>query len=52
MPEPDAPYVFLSYASADRERAMAVAEALERAGVRVWLDRFTGDARDPVDGDG
>ena len=20
--------------------------------VRVWLDRFTGDARDPVDGDG
>jgi tetratricopeptide (TPR) repeat protein len=34
-----APYVFLSYARADRERCHAVAEALESAGVRVWIDR-------------
>src|SRR3712207_6615548 len=33
------PYVFLSYASADRERALAITDALEAAGVRVWLDR-------------
>jgi len=33
------PYVFLSYASADRERALAIADALEKAGVRVWVDR-------------
>jgi len=32
-------HVFLSYASADRERALALADALEGAGVRVWLDR-------------
>lgn len=31
--------VFLSYASADRQRALAVADALEAAGVRVWIDR-------------
>jgi len=33
------PHVFLSYASNDRERALAVADALEAAGFRVWLDR-------------
>jgi TIR domain len=33
------PYVFLSYASADRERALQIADALERSGVRVSLDR-------------
>ena len=34
-----APYIFISYASADRDRAIEVANALERAGVAVWLDR-------------
>ena len=33
------PHVFLSYASADRERALALADRLEAAGVRVWIDR-------------
>src|SRR3712207_80400 len=33
------PYVFLSYASADRERALAIADRLEQDGVRVWVDR-------------
>ena len=32
-------HVFLSYASADLERALSLARALERAGARVWLDR-------------
>lgn len=32
-------HIFLSYASTDRERALAVADALEAAGVRVWIDR-------------
>lgn len=32
-------YVFLSYASVDRARALALAEQIERAGVRVWIDR-------------
>jgi predicted ATPase len=31
--------VFLSYASADRARALAVADALEAAGVAIWIDR-------------
>lgn len=41
MPSPagSQPHVFLSYASADREQALAVADALEAAGVRVWIDR-------------
>src|SRR5436853_33046 len=34
-----APYVFLSYASAERDRALAVADALEAAGISVWIDR-------------
>src|SRR5690242_15705157 len=33
------PSVFLSYASGDRAQALAVADALEGSGVRVWLDR-------------
>jgi predicted ATPase len=32
-------YVFLSYASADRERAFRVADLLEASGISVWLDR-------------
>src|SRR5437868_4000144 len=33
------PYVFLSYASADRERALQFANLLETNGVSVWIDR-------------
>ncbi len=33
------PYVFLSYASSDRERALGIADLLEAQGVTVWLDR-------------
>jgi CheY-like chemotaxis protein len=32
-------YVFLSYASADRERAITVADELEARGIHVWIDR-------------
>ena len=32
-------HLFLSYAAADRERALAIADALEDAGVPVWIDR-------------
>ncbi len=32
-------HLFLSYAAADRERALAVADALQDAGVPVWIDR-------------
>src|SRR5947209_20273905 len=32
-------YIFLSYASADRERALAIAEAIECTGMKVWIDR-------------
>ena len=39
VPHGDRPYVFVSYASGDRARALPVAEALERAGIRVWIDR-------------
>src|SRR5688500_684519 len=31
--------VFLSYASADQNRALAIADALATAGVSVWIDR-------------
>src|SRR2546421_157966 len=34
-----APYVFLSYTSTDRDRVLALADRLETAGIRVWLDR-------------
>ena len=39
-------HVFLSYASVDRERALRVADALDAAGVPVWVDRrgITGGA--------
>jgi len=33
------PYVFVSYASADRERILPLVGAMERAGVAVWLDQ-------------
>ena len=33
------PYVFLSYASVDRERALALADWLETTRVPVWIDR-------------
>src|ERR1700680_3438047 len=33
------PYVFLSYASADRGRAARTADLLEAQGVAVWIDR-------------
>src|SRR6266849_5567747 len=38
---PDRPnsYVFLSYASADRERALQIADLLEAHGISVWIDR-------------
>src|SRR6266849_8100278 len=38
---PDRPnsYVFLSYASADRERALQIADLLEACGISVWIDR-------------
>jgi non-specific serine/threonine protein kinase len=32
-------YVFLSYASADRERALHIADLLEANGIAVWIDR-------------
>src|SRR6478735_1931779 len=34
-----APYVFVSYASADRERVLPVVAALRAAGVGAWLDQ-------------
>jgi TIR domain len=33
------PYVFLSYASADRDRALQIADLVEARGVSVWIDR-------------
>jgi predicted ATPase len=33
------PYVFVSYASADRDKAFQIAERLEARGIVVWLDR-------------
>jgi tetratricopeptide (TPR) repeat protein len=36
---PEFPYVFISYASADRERVLPVVDRLEQAGVSVWIDR-------------
>ncbi len=34
-----APYVFISYASADRERVLPIVDRLEAAGVKTWIDR-------------
>src|SRR5256885_2320086 len=39
MPDSRAPYVFISYASADRERVLAVIEAMRAAGINCWLDQ-------------
>ena len=36
---PEAPYVFISYASADRERVLPIVDRLEQAGVKTWIDR-------------
>lgn len=36
---PDDPYVFVSYASADRARIEPLVAALTRAGISVWLDQ-------------
>jgi predicted ATPase len=38
-PTESAPYVFLSYASVDREAAFRIADALEANGVGTWVDR-------------
>src|SRR5437762_13517287 len=37
--DPSQPYVFLSYTSPDRARVLALADQLEAAGIRVWVDR-------------
>src|SRR5438105_2987423 len=39
MTTPADPYVFLSYASSDRGRALVLADHLEAAGAPVWMDR-------------
>src|SRR5438552_3549217 len=39
QPDTASPYVFLSYTSVNRERALALADVLEAAGVSVWVDR-------------
>ena len=42
MPAPEnsaRSYVFLSYASGDREQALQVADLLEARGISVWIDR-------------
>lgn len=38
-PATEHPYIFLSYASADRQRALAIVDSLKSAGVRVWMDQ-------------
>jgi predicted ATPase len=38
-PTSNQPYVFLSYASAERERALHLADLLETRGISVWIDR-------------
>ena len=47
LPSPDT--IFISYASEDRDAALAVKDGLERAGLRVWFDRkrlLPGDEHD------
>ncbi|HZU77684.1 MAG TPA: TIR domain-containing protein, partial [Dehalococcoidia bacterium] len=39
LSDPGMPQVFLSYGSAERPRALALADALEAAGIGVWIDR-------------
>ena len=36
---PNAPYVFVSYSSVDRERVLPLVDRLEAAGVKTWIDR-------------
>src|SRR5687768_3084470 len=33
------PYVFVSYASADRARVLGIVDALQSAGIPTWLDQ-------------
>jgi len=33
------PYIFVSYGSGDRARVLPIVDALQRAGVRVWVDQ-------------
>ena len=33
------PYVFVSYASVDRDRVLPIIDRLEAAGVKTWIDR-------------
>jgi TIR domain len=33
------PYVFVSYASVDRAKALQIADLLETNGISVWIDR-------------
>jgi predicted ATPase len=35
----DQPYVFISYASVDRERVLGIVDSLQAAGIRVWMDQ-------------
>jgi non-specific serine/threonine protein kinase len=38
-PEAERPYVFISYASADRARVLPVVDALRETGIEVWFDQ-------------
>ncbi len=38
-PDGGPPYVFVSYASADRDRVLPIVAALRRASVPVWIDQ-------------
>ena len=40
-PDTGGPYIFVSYASVDRERVTPVVAALQRAGIAVWLDQHS-----------
>ena len=40
------PYAFVSYASAERERALRIADLLEGQGVPVWIDRVAAALRE------
>src|ERR1051326_1385097 len=39
--------VFVSYASENRETALAMANDLQRRGLRVWFDQFEIDSGEP-----
>ncbi|MHB8644468.1 MAG: toll/interleukin-1 receptor domain-containing protein, partial [Thermomicrobiales bacterium] len=38
-PPQSEPYLFVSYASVDRDHVLAVVDALRQAGIAVWLDQ-------------